>query len=53
LRDEVPADPAPTGPDRSPEEARNRFARYQQGWALGRATSTDNHTPDAEQGRNA
>ena len=37
---------------RSPEEARSRFARYQQGWADGRAAGSDETVNNAEQGRN-
>jgi hypothetical protein len=38
---------------RSPEEARSRFARYQQGWAEGRAAPSDEPVINADQGRNA
>lgn len=44
---------APDGPVRSPEQARNRFARYQQGWAKGAAADRDDTTDNAEQGGNA
>jgi hypothetical protein len=37
---------------RSPEEARSRFARYQQGWADGQAASRDETVNNVEQGRN-
>ncbi|MCM4076632.1 sensor histidine kinase [Paractinoplanes hotanensis] len=42
-------------PVRSPEEARQRFARYQRGWAEGAAAdrNDDENTTDAEQGGNA
>lgn len=38
---------------RSPEEARDRFAQYQQGWADGRAASHDETVTRADQGRKA
>lgn len=40
-------------PARSPDEARNRFARYQQGRNEGRAAGRDDHQTDGEQGGNA
>src|SRR5262249_41735951 len=36
---------------RSPEEARERFARYQQAWANGRAASHDETVTRTDQGR--
>ncbi|MEV6345307.1 nitrate- and nitrite sensing domain-containing protein [Actinoplanes sp. NPDC051851] len=55
LREEavVEDDTAQVTASRSPEEARNRFARYQRGWADGRAADSDDNEPTAEQGRNA
>ena len=55
LREEDSTEPAgaPTGPVRSPEEARNRFSRYQRGWAEGAAADRDDTTTNAEQGGNA
>jgi hypothetical protein len=44
---------APAGPVRSPEDARNRFAKYQRGWAEGRSADRDDPNPNAEQGGNA
>jgi signal transduction histidine kinase len=41
---------APITPARSPEEARNRFARYQRGWAEGAAADRDDTTINPEQG---
>ncbi|WP_281274339.1 sensor histidine kinase [Allorhizocola rhizosphaerae] len=40
-------------PARSPEEARNRFARYQRGWTEGRAVSHNETVTGADQGRKA
>lgn len=55
LRDEEPATPAggaaPVAP-RSPEEARERFTRYQHGRTVGRAADRDETVTNAEQGRN-
>ncbi|WP_312034065.1 nitrate- and nitrite sensing domain-containing protein [Actinoplanes sp. TBRC 11911] len=45
----VPAEPAKK---RSPEEARARFVRYQQGRTEGRAATSDESATDTEQGRN-
>ncbi|MFD0525854.1 sensor histidine kinase [Paractinoplanes durhamensis] len=45
--------PAPAGPVRSPDEARNRFASYQRGWAEGAAADRDDTINNAEQGGNA
>jgi hypothetical protein len=44
---------AADGPVRSPEQARNRFARYQQGWAKGAVADRDDTTDNPEQGGNA
>jgi signal transduction histidine kinase len=38
-------------PARSPEEARNRFAQYQNAWAAGRAAGTDETATRDDQGR--
>jgi signal transduction histidine kinase len=46
------ADTGPT-PARSPDEARNRFARYQQGRNEGRAVDRGEEDNDGEQGGNA
>jgi hypothetical protein len=43
----------PVAPVRSPEEARNRFTRYQRGWAKGATAGRDDTITNAEQGRNA
>lgn len=40
-------------PARSPDEARNRFARYQQGRDEGRTAGRDDHDTNGEQGGNA
>jgi signal transduction histidine kinase len=53
---ELREDGADTGavlPARSPDEARNRFARYQQGRNEGRAAGRDDQETDGEQGGNA
>jgi len=46
------ADSAAALPARSPDEARNRFARYQQGRNEGRAAGRDDQDTDGEQGGN-
>ncbi|BBH67581.1 histidine kinase [Actinoplanes sp. OR16] len=46
-----PEAPEPAPAPRSPEEARNRFARYQRGWAEGQNAPTETETT-FEQGRN-
>lgn len=54
LREESPTDTGSLGSTtstRSPEEARNRFARYQQGWTDGRAAGHDETVTNADQGR--
>jgi signal transduction histidine kinase len=54
LRDDKPAStssPGVAGPTRSPEEARNRFARYQQAWAAGREAGNKESTTSDDQGR--
>jgi hypothetical protein len=54
LREDGPAEAdGGTTPVRSPDEARNRFARYQQGRNEGRASGRDEKDTDGEQGRNA
>lgn len=56
LREESPIDTSTqeaVKPARSPEEARNRFARYQQGWTDGRAVGHDETVTSADQGRKA
>ncbi|MFY1697419.1 MULTISPECIES: nitrate- and nitrite sensing domain-containing protein [unclassified Solwaraspora] len=62
LRDEIAADGDPgtdATPMRSPEEARNRFSRYQRAWSAGQAAASDdvaaNDAPatNDDQGRNA
>lgn len=56
LREDSPAD---TGLQeslasvRSPEETRNRFARYQRGWTDGQVSSHDETITSADQGRKA
>ena len=40
-------------PARSPEQARDRFARYQRGWAEGATADVNDITTDTEQGGNA
>jgi signal transduction histidine kinase len=45
-------DPPEPAKKRSPEEARDRFVRYQQGRTEGRAVTSDESVTDAEQGRN-
>jgi Histidine kinase-, DNA gyrase B-, and HSP90-like ATPase./Nitrate and nitrite sensing. len=40
-------------PTRSPEEARDRFAQYQQAWAAGRAAGTKESASTDDQGRKA
>ena len=52
LDDEPGGGPGQASTSRSPEEARSRFARYQQGWADGRAASRDETITNIEQGRN-
>jgi signal transduction histidine kinase len=52
LDSELPEASAPATP-RSPETARNRFARYQQGRADGRRAGRDDSTTTPDQGRNA
>jgi signal transduction histidine kinase len=48
-----PEAPEAALPPRSPEEARNRFSRYQRGWAEGQNASSASETETtAEQGRN-
>lgn len=42
-----------SAPVRSPEETRNRFARYQRGWTDGQASSHDETITSADQGRKA
>ncbi|WP_245674278.1 sensor histidine kinase [Actinoplanes rectilineatus] len=49
----APETAAPPAAKRSPEEIRNRFSRYQRGWADGQTADRDETEPDAEQGRNA
>jgi hypothetical protein len=51
--DENTGNTGATAATRSPDEARARFARYQQGWADGRAASLDDTNPNPDQGRNA
>jgi signal transduction histidine kinase len=51
--DETTGNPAASSATRSPDEARARFARYQQGWADGQAASSDETTTNPDQGRNA
>ena len=46
------ADTAPAAPARSPDEARNRFARYQQGRNEGRTAGREGQQTDGEQGGN-
>ncbi|WP_307834788.1 sensor histidine kinase [Paractinoplanes lichenicola] len=53
LESEKESTDQPVTPLRSPEEARNRFARYQRGWAEGATADKDETTTDAEQGGNA
>jgi signal transduction histidine kinase len=54
LRDETAEPDVEKQPakQRSPEEARARFVRYQQGRSEGRAATSDETDTDAEQGRN-
>ncbi|MFV2017803.1 nitrate- and nitrite sensing domain-containing protein [Micromonospora sp. LOL_023] len=56
LRDELAAEdetgPA-AGPMHSPEEARNRFSRYQQAWNAGQTAATDEPATNDDQGRDA
>lgn len=53
LREEAPAEAPVAEPARSPEQARSRFARYQQGRRAGRdADSTDTATNDLPSGMN-
>lgn len=51
--DETTGNTGATAATRSPDEARARFSRYQQGWADGRAASHDETTTNPDQGRNA
>lgn len=56
LRDELAAaaEAAPAaGPMHSPEEARNRFSRYQQAWNAGQAAAADSTATNDDQGRDA
>lgn len=56
LREDGPKDTGTQGSStsaRSPEEARNRFARYQQGWSEGRTAGTDDTVTSPDQGRKA
>ncbi|GLY96635.1 nitrate- and nitrite sensing domain-containing protein [Actinoplanes sp. NBRC 103695] len=47
LREEEPsgAFAAPTAPTRTPDQARDRFARYQHGWRAGKHAATDPDQP--------
>ncbi|MDG4830793.1 nitrate- and nitrite sensing domain-containing protein [Solwaraspora sp. WMMD1047] len=56
LREDTTSDPDPAGtaePARSPEEARNRIARYQRAWNAGRVADTDDTATKDDQGRKA
>lgn len=53
LRDDAPGRAARPMSTRSPEEARVRFARYQQAWAAGRAAGIDETATSDDQGRKA
>jgi signal transduction histidine kinase len=45
--------PGAAAPARSPEDARERLMRYQQGWAEGRTANNDETVTPADQGRKA
>ncbi|GHJ10752.1 histidine kinase [Micromonospora humidisoli] len=56
LRDDGPPEQksdATPAPARSPEEARDRFSRYQKAWAAGRAAKNGDSASRDDQGRNA
>ncbi len=53
LRDDTTAGRESVAPVRSPEETRDRFARYQQGWQAGRGTENVETSTPNDQGRNA